>query len=202
MIADMRAGRICRVVGYWGLFLIVLSIAAVVAHSIMSYSIPDAVAYGNLRKTRIMLTLDPWLSNTTFYNSRLRMFQTSILIKAVEIGRPDLAELILDKGADPNWVDWRGFTALHYAAIDDSMQLTELLLSRGADPNRGSKDGPSALHYAARLPTPLIVRALLLNGADVNARDHLGKTPLAWALQKARKENAQLLRDATGQLRM
>ncbi|KAL4704169.1 hypothetical protein ACJJTC_000039 [Scirpophaga incertulas] len=61
---------------------------------------------------------------------------------------------------------FRGWTALHYAALADSEGCTRLLLSAGADPALRDHAGRRALHYA-RDPSP--ARALLLQEATAAA---------------------------------
>ena len=45
------------------------------------------------------------------------------------------ATFLLDRGADANAADKRGFTALHRAAEMGELQIVQLLLSRGASPH-------------------------------------------------------------------
>src|SRR6266446_4296499 len=64
------------------------------------------------------------------------------LSAAVEFGHHDIARLLLERGADPNWPEGtaapRGI-ALHMAARAGDRAMVELLLDHGADPN-GSID--------------------------------------------------------------
>ena len=81
----------------------------------------------------------------------------SPLILAVENGHFELAEALLDAGADPN--DQRsGFTALH-------------TLTWVRKPNRGDgDDGDPAPIGSGNLSSLQFVRKLVQHGADVNAR--------------------------------
>jgi ankyrin repeat protein len=75
----------------------------------------------------------------------------SPLADAARRGDLAAARLLLDKGADVNTVDYRGYTPLILAAQydRDSPELVRLLLSRGADV-RAVAEGQSALTMAAR----------------------------------------------------
>lgn len=62
-----------------------------------------------------------------------------------------VAELLLDRGADPNAVSHGGFTPLHSAAQNGDEPFVELLVAGGADPARRADDGmtPADLADAA-----------------------------------------------------
>src|SRR5262249_37926741 len=57
------------------------------------------------------------------------------LMTAVEQRGQEKVELLLDRGADANAADKRGFTALHRAAELGQLNLVRLLLRRGARPH-------------------------------------------------------------------
>jgi ankyrin repeat protein len=64
----------------------------------------------------------------------------------------DGLRLVLEHGADPNWmITFWGLTALHQAMRrDNRLQMIELLMDYGADPALPSREGNSAIHIAAR----------------------------------------------------
>ena len=96
----------------------------------------------------------------------------------------------LDKGADINFTDKQGATALHYAALQGSVDLVKVLLSMGINPNIQTeitafrRGGETALHYVAHLMPPLsrnykeIFRLLLSHGADPTIKNGRGYTAL------------------------
>lgn len=55
------------------------------------------------------------------------------MIAAVRSGRLEAAALLLQNNADPDYIDDRGRTALHYAADTGSVPLTCLLLKVGSE---------------------------------------------------------------------
>lgn len=50
-------------------------------------------------------------------------------------GRLEIAEWLLDHGADPNWRGYCGATCLAWAGFAGNLALWDLLLARGADPH-------------------------------------------------------------------
>jgi hypothetical protein len=62
---------------------------------------------------------------------------------------------LIGKGVDPNFRTLpKGWSALHYAAMNGNVEIVQALLKAGADPNyAGTKDGQAS--SAARLPLDL-----------------------------------------------
>lgn len=106
----------------------------------------------------------------------------------------DVAELLLDRGADIHGARSEGPTPLHLAALGNATNTARLLMDRGADAC-GRDDSPATpLHWAA-LGNACETMALLIDrGADVIAR-RPGWTPMFFAaLGNARKAMALLLK--------
>lgn len=106
---------------------------------------------------------------------------------SAELGRPNIAELLISKGAsvslrqysnqrrDPNRHDPKqsnGRVPLHWAAACNKPTIVDLLLRNGANPDARSTVGRSALQEAAMHNNINIVKTLLEHGADVNARSY------------------------------
>jgi ankyrin repeat protein len=71
--------------------------------------------------------------------------QNRPLHAAAYLGRHDVAEILLEHGAEPSAQDVAGFTPLHLAAAHGHADLVRLLLAHGADANaRTTADTPSA----------------------------------------------------------
>jgi ankyrin repeat protein len=123
----------------------------------------------------------------------------SVLLVATHSGHGDLAQLLLDRGADPNAAG-AGYTPLHAAVLRGDAALVRALLARGADPGARLQSGTPVRKYgvdyalsaawigatpywlAAKFAEPEIMRLL----AEVKANTRLpisdGTTPLMAAL--------------------
>ena len=95
---------------------------------------------------------------------------------------PEVIELLLKHGAEPNAAGQHGYRPLHAAAegIVNSRQVEKIaaLLKGGADPNAQDNSGDTPLHLAAINGHPEAVDALLKGGADPNRVNNKGWTPL------------------------
>lgn len=125
---------------------------------------------------------------------------TPLLIAAAS-GHADLSSFLLEKGADPNAVDDRGLTALHYAAAKrDMLGAVKSLLSRGANPNArimndlnsmyGNPEGDRTLapgtfgkfslgvtEMSTKGATPLFMAAIAGNSAAIRLLTAAGADP-------------------------
>lgn len=109
------------------------------------------------------------------------------LYRAVGMNHLELAQILLDAGADPNQFNAIGNLPLHLAATSDSAEMIELLVRYGADIEKrdeisksfGSK-GYTALARAARNGRAQAVRALTKAGAKMEyEREELSALHLA-----------------------
>jgi uncharacterized protein len=115
-------------------------------------------------------------------------------------GRPDIATVLLDKGANIEVkVDKEGKTplmlALDLARTDPGRAVVKLLLSRKADVNARNSTGSTALHQACFDGLPDMVRLLLDSKADIQAKDNRGLTPLLAAVIPGHVSVVRLLLD-------
>ena len=105
------------------------------------------------------------------------------LLIASAMGNADVAITLLEKGADPNAVDSRGFTPLHHAARDKrALKLVSALLKHKADPNiRMVQAKPvtfTTTYVALRGATPLVLAAEINNFEILKALVAGGADPL------------------------
>ncbi|MBA3954492.1 ankyrin repeat domain-containing protein [Candidatus Dependentiae bacterium] len=74
----------------------------------------------------------------------------SQLLKAVQLGTREQIEQLLQAGANPNAVTYRGYTPLHWAANRGLTDMAQLLLDKGANVNATDhRFGYTPLHIAA-----------------------------------------------------
>ena len=86
---------------------------------------------------------------------------------------------------DPNQVDRKENTPLHYSAAYALPEITMILLLNGANPNARNASGQTPLHQAASVHPARkeTTAALLAAGADPNIQDGIGMTPLHTAAE-------------------
>ncbi|PAA64405.1 hypothetical protein BOX15_Mlig008846g3 [Macrostomum lignano] len=117
------------------------------------------------------------------------------LLAAFQLGRPDLLELLLSRGADPNMTDRAGRSLLYLAAAasEGGCSLASLLLDCGASSNLADEQGRTPLHVAAWLGRAEAAGLLISRGADVNAKDADGGSALSAAAWQGQAHLCQLL---------
>lgn len=108
---------------------------------------------------------------------------------------PELAELLIDRGADVAAKNDMGMTPLHIAQYGS---IVEVLVRRGADVNARAQNGWTPLHVQAQEGEDTgaleVMEALLAAGADPNLTDEEGNTPMTFARERDEPEKVELLR--------
>ena len=118
------------------------------------------------------------------YNGR------TLLHAASADGLVDVAQWLLDIGADANAQADNGGTPLYFAAMNGHSELVRILLGHGVDVNAAATENYTPLHKASSGGHINIVRLLIEHGADVYAQDENQLTPL---LHAKNAETMQLL---------
>lgn len=77
-------------------------------------------------------------------------------------------------------------TELHYAALENNVNLARKLLENGFDPNAQDKDGFASLHFAAQEYAIEVADLLLEKGAKVDIENKYGNTPLFIAVYNSK----------------
>ena len=90
----------------------------------------------------------------------------------------EIAQLLIEKGADLNRMDFVGFTPLMRSIEADNLDVTELLIQSGTDVNVISPTYGSALHLSVDFSNFRAIKLLISNNANVNLQDTEGSTPL------------------------
>jgi ankyrin repeat protein len=97
----------------------------------------------------------------------------------------EIAVYLLEKGMNPNHMNWRRFTLLHDMAFTGDIRKACLLLDHGATINPIDDEYQSTpLGYAAHWGKQEMVSLLLERGADPNKSGAPWAAPLAWARKK------------------
>ena len=106
---------------------------------------------------------------------------------------PSVLIMLLSAGADPDYINMQGFTALIYAAQYGYKEGVTVLLNAGAHVNIQNIFGSTALHKAANRGSFAISELLLASGSQTSITDNTGMTPLDYALDNNHHDVCQLL---------
>ena len=106
---------------------------------------------------------------------KLSIFHTVYLSTS---GHKKLVQFLLNRGADPNAVDYGDITPLHIAAEVGHFEITKILLKHGAKVNAETLISRfTPLHKAVQRNWQDIIEILIENGARTDVEDLLlGKT--------------------------
>ncbi len=97
-------------------------------------------------------------------------------------GNAELAKAMIEKGANVHVYSGIGSNLLHYAALNDYINIARMLLEEGVDPNKKNDDGNTPLSHACWYGKLDMSKLLIEYGADVNMENNEGETPLLEAL--------------------
>jgi ankyrin repeat protein len=105
------------------------------------------------------------------------------------------AAFLLERGMDPNHMNWHRFTLVHHMAAEGELGKARLLLDHGANIDAIDDEYRSTpLGVATRRGQRALVELLLDRGADPTAAGASWATPLTWATKYGHGEIANLLR--------
>ncbi|KAI9874280.1 MAG: hypothetical protein M1830_009932 [Pleopsidium flavum] len=90
----------------------------------------------------------------------------------------DVAQLLLNYGAELHARTLAGYVPLHWAAHGGNLALVRFILDCGSEVSSQNIHGFTPLHNAAFMRKEAVCILLLEHGADVNAKDYAGVTPL------------------------
>lgn len=118
------------------------------------------------------------------------------LSKAASAGDSQKVEEMIEAGADVNFIDKEGDTALIRASQGESYDIVFMLLQAEANPNIQGKHKRSALMTASDGGFDFIVETLIKGGADGNLADESGLTPLMIACVQGYEKIVSILLEA------
>ena len=108
--------------------------------------------------------------------------------------------LLLRHGANVNFRNVRGETALYWGAWHGLSSVIECLLRHGAEVDNGDRAGWTALHAGSCRGHMGVVRTLLTYGANVNQQNVAGETALNIAVYHRQHKLAEVLRAHGGKI--
>lgn len=141
---------------------------------LMKYGLHRAAAHGDLEAVQAFISQEVSLEEYDIFHGQ------TPLMWAAKQGHPPVCEALLSAGVDPNKAtEYSKETALHFAAINNQVEVIKVLLKWKADPNMQDweyeQDTP--LHNASEKGHAEAVTALLAApNIDLTIRNADGKT--------------------------
>lgn len=125
----------------------------------------QVVIEGNFAEVKRLLNISPTLvtAQDGYHNPPLHHAPT-----------PEIAELLIQYGANVNARGWMNDTALHETAMKNRPEVARVLIANGANVNALRDGDISPLNWAKSLP---MAQILLENGAKVSHQDVHGQSP-------------------------
>ncbi|XP_038594590.1 protein phosphatase 1 regulatory subunit 12A isoform X2 [Micropterus salmoides] len=123
--------------------------------------------------------------------TKVKFDDGAVFLAACSSGDTEEVLRMLDRGADINYANVDGLTALHQACIDDNVDMVTFLVEHGASINQPDNEGWIPLHAAASCGYLDIAEYLISQGANVGVVNSEGETPLDIAEEEAMEELLQ-----------
>jgi len=154
-----------------------------------------ASGYGHLEVVQYLISkgADVNAKSGNFISGQTRRSEETALMLARNV---QIAEALLQGGADPNIQDFKGNTAL---ISTNDLEMASALIKAGASINRKNNNGITALVQAVMRGNVPMINLLIASGANVNERDNTGKNQaLFWAKIWDKKYNITALLKQSG----
>ena len=120
-------------------------IALGASFSVFAATIHEAVKADDVQEVRKIIA-----ANRNMVNAKNELGSTPLHIAATNPA-PDMAKLLIEKGAAVNAKDNNGITPLHIAAFSGHKDNLNFLIAKGADVHAKDNKGKTALDYADEL---------------------------------------------------
>ncbi|MBR7792122.1 ankyrin repeat domain-containing protein [Undibacterium sp. FT147W] len=125
-------------------------------------------------------------------NARAKNGDTALMVASF-LGNADAIRKIIAHGAEVNQPGW---TALHYAAANGSVEAIALLLEHHAYIDTESPNKTTPLMMATRFGKLDAARLLIVEGADLTLKNDLGMTALDFAKESQHGDLTELLQQS------
>ena len=145
-------------------------------------ALQHVVASGSLQRVLYLLSSGAEMSSSILHCAA-----------AAPHGGSEIAQCLLDRGADIEGRNVVDQTALHFAVERGNLEIVQYLLARGANIESRRTNGETALHLAIKGEKFEIMQCLLNRGADVSAIDGEGNTVLHSAFDQGGTATAVLI---------
>ena len=133
----------------------------------------SAASYGDLEMVQVLLDYKTDVNAQDDYNwtpihdvSSRYYFQDQV--PNISISRPDVARLLLERGADPNARMKNGLTPLHVAARDGRVEVARVLLKHGANVGAEDNKGRTPFQMASAAGKDDTMKLMLEHGAKAS----------------------------------
>lgn len=122
--------------------------------------------------------------------------EDSVLLKAIEGGKPDVVAALLALGAKPNLkVGYGDTTAMAVAAKKGHAQIMAMMLDAGGDVNAKTSVGMSLFTFAVATKNDAMADLLLARGANPDTARHGAWSALAYAARNNDEKRVRQLLD-------
>lgn len=131
-----------------------------------------AIISGNINKVKY------FIEHGIDINSKINSDNDTPITEACKLGKKEIVEYLVKKGADLNIKDQYGFTCIHDSIIN--YEILKILINAGANVNLRNAYFDTPLHLAVKYNKPESIKLLVEAGAILK-KDINGLTPLDYA---------------------
>lgn len=149
----------------------------------------ELIRTGNIEEVKQKLTENPSLADKKDPKG------FSPLVLATYHDQSEIAEILIDSGANINAQDAAGNTALMGVCFKGHPEILEILINKGADIDVQNHNGATALIYAVTFNQQKIVEILVEKGADKSLKDLKGNTAYTHAQMQGFPDLAKLVKE-------
>ncbi|WP_310558343.1 ankyrin repeat domain-containing protein [Flavobacterium sp.] len=147
----------------------------------------DIARKGKISDIKLLFDKDKSIVNAIDDNG------SSMLILACYRGNHEVAQFLIDNGADLNYVSKNG-TALMACVVKNESLLVDELLKKNTNLDLADSNGVTALMYAVQLENVQMVKKLVNSGANSTLKCKQNKTAFEYAVFSNNEEIINLLK--------